>query len=473
LFCGSSGYNTIQSKEKNLGWNVSIPSLNLLQEDGMIELVIAWLRLVLVITLVFLGVYGAEQSELAQNAIIDSVIPAGTVEENDAIVAGETVSIDGDVDGDLLILALDATINGKVTGSVVTTSQTVTVNGEIGGSLYTVGRELSLNEGSSVSRNAYFLGFRLATAPDSVIGRDLVGVSLSASLGGTVGRDLKAVIGILELLGQIAGDDGENAVPADDATTPEEESGSSGLLNSVWRISRRAAPNMIGGAAYQPFWPLIIDEAEDAQKSMPKQGGLQLWARITFEEFVLLLLTGLFLVWRYSTPLAEWADKAKEKPLLSSGYGFIGIVVAVNVAILAVIAVILIFVIGFSLGFASLWKLTWIFWALAFSILGLSVTLFFLFVCYGSKVIVAYMLSRLVVSFFSEKALTYRYLLMFFGLLIYVLLQSLPYGIGSAINFIVIIVGLGSVWLVRRDKRHAALLVAQPETSPEDVSDIA
>ena len=56
---------------------------------------------------------------------------------------------------------------------------------------------------------------------------------------------------------------------------------------------------------------------------------------------------------------------------------------------------------------------------------------------------------------------------------VYVLLQSLPYGIGSAINFIVIIVGLGSVWLVRRDKRHAALLAAQPETSPEDVSDTA
>ena len=66
----------------------------------MTQLVIAWLRLVVVITLVFLGVYGADQSALAQNVIIDSVIPAGTTEENDAIVAGQEVFIDGDVDGD-------------------------------------------------------------------------------------------------------------------------------------------------------------------------------------------------------------------------------------------------------------------------------------------------------------------------------------------------------------------------------------
>jgi hypothetical protein len=223
--------------------------------------------------------------------------------------------------------------------------------------------------------------------------------------------------------------------------------------------------NSIGGAAYQPFWPLVIDEADATQKSMSKQDGIQLWARITFEEFILLLITGLFLVWRYTTQLTEWSDKAKKAPLRASGFGFVGIVVAVNIAILSVIALILIFAVGFALGFASLWKLAFIFWALSLSILGLSATTFFLFVTYGSKVIVAYMLSRLLVSFISEKALKYRYLLMFLGLLIYVLLQSLPY-VGGIINFIVIIVGLGAVWLVYRDRRHAALLASQPETEP-------
>ncbi len=427
----------------------------------MTQLVIAWLRLVIVITLVFLGVYGADQSNLAQNVIIDSVVPAGTTEENDAIVAGENVSIDGDVDGDLLILAIDATINGTVTGSVVTTAQAVTVNGEIGGSLYTVGRGLTLSEGSAVARNVYFLGMRLVTAPDSVIGRDLVGVSLSARLGGQIGRDLKAVIGLFELLGQVTGGSDDAAAPEENSAVPGSETASNDLWPATWSLFRRAALHSIGGAAYQPFWPLVIDEAGDAQKSMEKQDGIQLWARITFEEFMLLLLTGLFLAWRYSKPLTEWSDKARAKPLLASGYGFIGIVVAVNVAILSIIAVLLIFGIGFALGFASLWKLAFIFWALAFSILGLAATLFFLFVCYGSKVIVAYMLSRLVVGLISEKALKYRYLLIFFGLLIYVLLQSLPY-IGGTINIIVIMVGLGSVWLVRRDERHAALLETLP-----------
>ena len=136
---------------------------------------------------------------------------------------------------------------------------------------------------------------------------------------------------------------------------------------------------------------------------------------------------------------------------------------------MTLIALILILAIGFALGFASLWKLAFIFWALSLSILGLAVTLFFLFVLYGSKVIVAYMLSRWVVGLFSERALQYRYLIMFFGLLINVLLQSLPY-VGGLINFFVIIVGLGAFWLVRRDKRQAALLAGQlAEESPAGV----
>jgi len=426
----------------------------------MTQLVIAWLRLVVVITLVFLGVYGADQSNLAQNVIIDSTIPTGTTEENDAIVAGQEVFIDGDVDGDLLILAIDATINGNVTGSVVTTAQTVIVNGQIGGSIYTVGRELTLSDGAEVGRNVYFMGLRIETGPESIVGRDLVGVSLSARLGGQVGRDLKAVIGILELLGNIVGSD--DITPNDGTTVPDDESSDAGAWNSVWEISRSVALNSIGSAAYQPFWPLIIDESHVSQKSMSKQEGIQLWARITFEEFVLLFLTGLFLVGRYSDKLAAWSNKAKAAPLRASGYGFIGIIVAVNIAILSIIAVILSIGIGFALGFASLWKLAFVFWALSLSILGLSATAFFLFVTYGSKVIVAYMLSRWIVGFISENAIRYRYLLMFFGLLLYVLLQSLPY-VGGVINFIVIIIGLGSVWLVHRDLRHTALLATQQE----------
>jgi len=426
----------------------------------MTQLVIAWLRLVIVITLVFLGVYGADQSNLAQNIIIDSVVPAGTVVEDDSIVAGQEVVIDGDVDGDLLILAIDATINGKVTGSVITTAQTVTVNGEIQGTLYSFGRELTLAEGSMVGRNVYFIGLRLETSSDSMIGRDLVGLSLSARLGGQVGRDLKAVIGILELLGQLSGGDETAPEAEENSITPQGESVSSVPWASLWQLTRRVGLRSIGGAAYQPFWPLVIDESGDSQKSMPKQGGIQLWARITFEEFLLLFLTGMFLVWRFSSRLTEWSEKAKAAPLLSSGYGFIGIVVAVNIAILSILAFVLIVGIGFALGFASLWKLAFIFWGIALSVLGLVVMLFFLFVCYGTKVIVAYMLSRWIVGLFSERVLQYRYLMMFFGLLIYVLLQSLPY-IGGFINFAVIIVGLGAVWLVRRDKRHEALLASQ------------
>jgi len=424
----------------------------------MTQLVIAWLRLVSVITLVFLGVYGADQSKLAQNVIIDSEIPTGSVEENDAIVAGQEVVIDGDVEGDLLILAIDATINGNVFGSVISTAENVNVNGAISGSLYTVGRGLTLGNDSSVGRNVYFLVLRLVTAPDSIIQRDLVGVSLSAKIGGAVGRDFKAVIGLLELLGQIAGSDADAIEESDESSAvPARASDNDNLWVSLKDLSSRIAMRAVGGAAYQPFWPFVSYSSGDYQKSMPKQNGFQMWARITLEEFVLLFLTGMFMVWRYSNQLSDWSDMVKAKPLKAAGFGFIGIVVAVNVAILSIITVLLILTVGFGLGFASLWKLAFVFWGLAFSAVGLASTSFYLFVCYGSKLIVAYMLSRLAVGLISEGVLRYRYLIMFFGLLIYVLLQSLPY-VGSFLNILVILVGLGSVWLVHRQKREFALI---------------
>ena len=427
----------------------------------MTPLVIAWLRLVFVISMVFLGVYGADQSGLAPNAIIDSVVPSGTVEENDAIVAGETVSIDGDVDGDLLVLAVDATINGNVSGSVVTTAESVTVNGEVDGSVYTVGRELVLAEGSSVGRSVYFLGLRLETEKDSKIARDLSGISLRARLSGSVGRDLKAIIGLFELLGQLTGGDDAGApAPGGDSELPEPTEG--GLWGSLGSMARGLTMRSIGGAAYQPFWPLVIDRSEDSQIGAAFQDWMiQRWARQTFQEFVLLLVTGLFMLWRYPKRAADWVDKIKSKPFPSLGYGFLGIVIAVNIFILANIVAVLVAAGGFWLGFSGLWKLAFVLWSLGFTSLGLFGSLFYMFVFYGSKVIVVYMFSRWVVGYFSEESLRYRYLIVSGGVLVYALLQSLPF-VGWLISLLMIMAGMGSIWLVYRDGRPAADAVSEP-----------
>ncbi|HIE56769.1 MAG TPA: polymer-forming cytoskeletal protein [Anaerolineales bacterium] len=413
----------------------------------MSQIIIAWLRLVLVITMVFAGVYGADQSGASRDAIIDGVIPAGTIEERDAIVAGDVVTIDGDVNGDLLILAMDATINGNVDGSVITTARTVEVGGQIKGSIYTVGRSLVLAEGASVGRSVYFLGLHLVTEKGSGITWDLSVISLRARLRGDIGRDLKAIIGLFELLGQFTGE--EDAVPSSE----------SGFLERLGHFTRGAALHAVGGAVYQPFWPFMIDHAENTQSSSSQQADLQGWAQNAFQEFFLLLLTGLFMVWRYPARLSAWTDKVKTRPFPALGYGFIGFVVAINVFILANIVMVLLLVAGFWLGFSSLWKLAFVFWLLGFSVLGLATTSFYLFVFYGSKAIVAYLFSLWTFGRFSGDAARHRYLLMFAGLLIYVLLQSLPY-VGWLINILAVMAGVGAAWLAHRSRRDEKLVLA-------------
>jgi hypothetical protein len=213
--------------------------------------------------------------------------------------------------------------------------------------------------------------------------------------------------------------------------------------------------------AYQPFWTLVIDRADNAQTSDSAQAALQRWARLTFQEFILFLLIGLFMLWRYPSKTVAWADKTRSKPFPSLGYGFLGIVVAVNVFVLMNIVTVLIAAGGFWLGFSGLWKLAFVLWSLGFTSLGLFGSLFYLFVFYGSKVIVVYMFSRWVAGYFSEESLRYRYLVVSGGLLVYVLLQSMPF-VGWLINLLAIMAGMGAVWLVYRDGRKAAEALPEP-----------
>jgi len=57
--------------------------------------------------------------------------------------------------------------------------------------------------------------------------------------------------------------------------------------------------------------------------------------------------------------------------------------------------------------------------------------------------------------------LRYRYLIVSGGVLVYALLQSLPF-VGWLISLLMIMAGMGSIWLVYRDGRPTAEAVSEP-----------
>ena len=175
----------------------------------------------LLVALVF--VFSFSVPARAEGIITDGQVPAGQTVENDAIAFGDEVIIDGSVDGDLIAFGGKVEINGDVGGSLITFGRDITINGNVAGSVYSLGVNMNLGPSSAIDRSFYFGGIRLNTAEGSSIDRDMVVASLTAQLAGQPGRDLNAMIGLLQFI-DIIREGVEDEIESQDIPIPSQES---------------------------------------------------------------------------------------------------------------------------------------------------------------------------------------------------------------------------------------------------------
>ena len=174
------------------------------------------------------------------------------------------------------------------------------------------------------------------------------------------------------------------------------------------------------------------------------------WLLGVAEEFVTLLIFGLIAIWLFASFLKRSGEKLEEKPLKSTGFGLLGLVISVALIGVVVLVTVLILVLGIGLGALGLWDLALAVWGVGFSSLGLAFWLSLLFVSYGTKVIVAFLVGTLILRRLAPNSLQYKILPLLLGLLIYVLLAWIPY-FGWVVAVLVNAIGLGAAWLAYRD----------------------
>jgi hypothetical protein len=90
----------------------------------------------------------------------------------------------------------------------------------------------------------------------------------------------------------------------------------------------------------------------------------------------------------------------------------------------------------------------------------LAFSVFALAVFYGSKVIVAYLVSERILKRFYPPASRYRFVILLLGVVLFVLLRSIPY-LGWAVEVVVVVLGLGGLWLALRRQPPAAVQTAE------------
>jgi cytoskeletal protein CcmA (bactofilin family) len=397
-----------------------------------------WVRVALIMAVLLGGVFSIDTPAKAQDiqTTAQDTVPAGTVVENDIVLRGTDVSLDGDVVGDVLAVGSNVTVNGKVDGSLIAIGRDITVNGSVAGTTYSVASAMELGEGANLARNLYFIGLDLTTQPGSTVGRDLVVLSLGAKLDGMVGRQTRGIIGPLQLI-QV-------------------------LIEQVrGRLSDIPAGSSDSAAASQAVavqYSGLLPPAEilgsfDGQTSIDR-ARLQEWFLRFVLELIPLLVFGLLGLWLLPSYMKRGGQKLRAKPLRALGIGLLALVIAFNLILVAVLIASLIFVFGLWLGTIGLWDLTWVVWGIGFPALALVVAVSAIFVDYGSKVLVAYLVGVLILERLIPRATRYRLWPLLLGLVLYVLLLSIPY-FGWVLSVVVTACGLGAAWMFYRERNQA------------------
>ncbi len=143
-------------------------------------------------------------------------IEAGETIEDTLFAAGDTIAIDGNVNGDLLAFGRSITVRGNVAGNIFTGGETINIEGTVGGSiiggargltlararvgrnLFGFGRDVDVDVDAEIGGNA--LAFGESVGIDGRVGSDLMGFGNTVTVGGTVLGDVEGFAGSVRLL---------------------------------------------------------------------------------------------------------------------------------------------------------------------------------------------------------------------------------------------------------------------------------
>jgi cytoskeletal protein CcmA (bactofilin family) len=381
----------------------------------------------LLLALAFLWIVSAAQVAKASSLLPQGTLASGEVIDNDVFAIGKNVIIDGTVNGDVMVLGNQVQINGTVNGSLLAIGQQVIIQGSVSGTTYIAAISLELGSQAVLARNLYFVGASLTTQPGSTIQRDMNTICLGADLNGSVSRNSNATIGLLQMIPQIIKLLG-GEVPAS--------------LSRI--ISGSFVPFAATGGLISPlFLPLIQDPTT---ASSIDTAALTAWSVDQLRSFGLLLVLSLVFYWLGRKPINRTTQALRARPLPALGYGLLALLITFNIFLVGLLVASLIFVIGLWLGNLGLWSFTLAFWALSYATLVFFLAALWFLVAYGTKLIIAYLVGSWLFEKITPKASLHPYIGLVVGVLIYVLLRSIPM-LGWVLSVIVTAWGLGGLWL--------------------------
>lgn len=452
--------------------------------------------IVLIITVGFVTVKPVQASSIDS----DGFVGAGETINDDLLLSGDNVEMNGTVNGTLLAAGSTVTINGTVNGDVIACGQTVLIsnsahvtgnvfsgartiaqNGKVDGSFFGGSQELTLGSTSSTGLNVYYGGYSLTASKDSYIGKDLRDGSYQAILNGEIGQDTVIDAGAIELNGKFdrnvkleMGEVSSSAPSMPQGFAQPVEPGlrvasSAQIAGKLSYSSDRqftidAKPG--GGVEYTPYVPAAEPKAAfgPALVSAETGKGFKTWHMVS--TIITLLLAGALVVFVFGKSFNKTVEIAEKRTLASAGVGLLVLFLALPVFLLVAGVIILA---GIMLSFISLGGLSSTIFGLGLGSLGLAGSAFIVLISVASKLIFSYLLGVLIVRTFKNASLSefwQKALPLVIGVVIYAVLSAVPY-IGWLFSLIAVIIGLGAVWFWLFPGKNAAVVAPEiPAATP-------
>ncbi len=372
------------------------------------------------------------QTANAANYLQGDTVQSSETISNNIFLSGEDIRVEGTVEGDVFAVGNNITIDGTVEGSLFTIGQNIAVNGQVDGSVYAAGVTFALDEEAQIGRSLYYVGVHLGMKKGSTIGWDLNGFLLSARITGSVGRDIKASIGILDLIQFFLNTTDEEfesilvpenmVVTGDDADTA---------------VSTKSSPTKVPTNSSA----LTRQQQEERANQAANAFNEQLTAILI--QYVSLLIVGAILIWLFPKQLDAWGFHVRDLPVHATGNGFIGYIVGFAATFFLIVFM---FAIGIGLFRLNLDQLATISWGIGFSGIGLGFFLFIALITYVSKLIVSFVAATMIFEKILPAATHRRIWPMMLGPLLFVLIRAIPY-FGWVVGLIVTWMGIGAVWM--------------------------
>lgn len=402
------------------------------------------------------------------------VIEADEVVNDDLYVTSDEFTLEGTVKGDLVVFGNFITINGTVEGDVIAAGNTVLITGTVTDDARIAGAALQLSDTAVIGGDLVAAGASLETKQGSTVENDAVFAGAQGLLAGTIGRNLLAGAGGLELRGEIGGDVEAGVGESSEAGPPPSTYISNTnvpMPNVNPGLTIDEGAKIGGDFTYTQSRDIdipagvvngkvtrnepVVDERNIPAPPTPAEAAAN-WTLNLIRSIVTLAIFGLLLTLLAPAFMKGLGEKLQAQPIPSFGWGIVAYTAFFFAILLIVVAMI---VGGILFGFLSLGGVTaTIVWVGILSIFAMIVA-FVLFSGFGAQILTAWLGGKWILGRFNPALAEHKVWPLLLGVVIVGLLVKLPF-VGWFIGFLIMFFGLGALWLWARErmKKPAAVV---------------